>query len=149
MSIGKKLQKLLRIQEIPEIDLAKHLGISPARLSNYLSDRSEPDLATLEKAAKYLSVSLSYFTYPLDMQDQLCQSITLGCIEDIHTSLVNHQRLVDYLIFEIAELNAGTMLNADIYAYMLELSNAHVDDICKEIEECIMKERKRILEVAS
>ena len=149
MSIGKKLQELLRIQEIPEIDLAKHLGISPVRLSNYLSDKNEPDIAMLEKAAKYLSVSLNYFTYPLDMQEEHCQSITLGYVEDVHISLNNHQRLVDYLIYEIAELNAGTLSNAGIYAYMLELSNAHVEEICKEIEECILKERKRILGVGS
>ena len=149
MSIGKKLQELLKIQEISEIDLAKHLGISPTRLSDYLNDTREPSFEMLNKAANYLSVSLNYFAYPVDMQEQYCHGITLGHIEDIHSTLNNHQKLVDYLIYEIADLSGETLDNSRIYAYMLELSNTHIEEICKELDNYILKERKRILGVAS
>lgn len=60
--IGKKLKYLLKSTKRKQIDLAKYLGISPSRLSNYLSDKREPDLDMLAEMAKYLSVDLNYFS---------------------------------------------------------------------------------------
>ena len=60
--IGKKLKELIKQQNIKQIKLAKYVGISPSRLSNYLSDKREPDLDMLAKMAKYLNVDLNYFT---------------------------------------------------------------------------------------
>lgn len=60
--IGKKLKELITQKSIKQIKLAKYLGISPSRLSNYLSDKREPDLEMLAKMAKYLGVDLNYFT---------------------------------------------------------------------------------------
>jgi transcriptional regulator with XRE-family HTH domain len=60
--IGKKLKELIVRREIRQIKLADYLGISPSRLSNYLSDKREPDLEMLAKMAKYLGVDLNYFT---------------------------------------------------------------------------------------
>lgn len=60
--IGKKLKELIKERNIKQIKLAKYVGISPSRLSNYLSDKREPDLEMLAKMAKYLGVDLNYFT---------------------------------------------------------------------------------------
>ncbi len=60
--IGKKLKELIKVRNIKQIKLAKYVGISPSRLSNYLSDKREPDLEMLAKMAKYLNVDLNYFT---------------------------------------------------------------------------------------
>ena len=60
--IGKKLKYLLKSTKKKQIDLAKYLGISPSRLSNYLSDKREPDLDMLAEMAKYLNVDLNYFS---------------------------------------------------------------------------------------
>ena len=60
--IGKKLKELIKMRNIKQIKLAKYVGISPSRLSNYLSDKREPDLEMLAKMAKYLNVDLNYFT---------------------------------------------------------------------------------------
>jgi transcriptional regulator with XRE-family HTH domain len=70
--IGKKLKDLIRSRGIRQIKLAKFLGISPSRLSNYLSDKREPDLEMLSKMAKYLDVDLNYFSntfYPQSIEN--------------------------------------------------------------------------------
>lgn len=59
--IGKKLKHLLKANERRQIDLAKHLGISPSRLSNYLSDKREPDFEMLSEMAYFLGVDMNYF----------------------------------------------------------------------------------------
>ena len=85
----------------------------------------------------------------MDIQEQPCLGVTFGCIESIHNALDSHQRLVDYLIYEVSELSEETIDNRHIYAYMLELSNSRIEDICTELDEFIMKERKRIFRVES
>ena len=59
--IGKKLKSLLKSTGKRQIDLARHLGISPSRLSNYLSDKREPDFQMLTEMAYFLGVDLNYF----------------------------------------------------------------------------------------
>ncbi|MDR2869534.1 MAG: helix-turn-helix transcriptional regulator [Deferribacteraceae bacterium] len=60
--IGKKLKELIKKRNIKQIVLAKHVGISPSRLSNYLSDKREPDLDMLAKMAKFLGKDLNFFS---------------------------------------------------------------------------------------
>lgn len=59
--IGKKLKALLKSTGKRQVDLARHLGISPSRLSNYLSDKREPDFEMLTEMAYFLGVDLNYF----------------------------------------------------------------------------------------
>ncbi|MDR2869285.1 MAG: helix-turn-helix domain-containing protein [Deferribacteraceae bacterium] len=59
--IGRKLKELLKSTNTKQIKLAEHAGISPSRLSNYLSEKREPDLELLAIMAKYLHVDLNYF----------------------------------------------------------------------------------------
>lgn len=60
--IGKKLKGLLSSSGKRQVDLARHLGISPSRLSNYLSDKREPDFEMLTEMAYFLGVDLNYFS---------------------------------------------------------------------------------------
>lgn len=60
--IGKKLKELIRQRGIKQVELARYVGISPSRLSNYLSDKREPDLEMLARMAKFMSVDLNYFS---------------------------------------------------------------------------------------
>ncbi len=57
--IGKKLKYLIKSTKHKQIDLAKYLGISPSRLSNYLSDKREPDFAMLAQMVKFLGSDLN------------------------------------------------------------------------------------------
>ena len=59
--IGKKLKAVLKSAGKRQVDLARHLGISPSRLSNYLSDKREPDFEMLTEMAYFLGVDLNYF----------------------------------------------------------------------------------------
>ena len=61
--IGKKLKGLLKQTGKRQIDLARHLGISASRLSNYLSDKREPDFQMLSEMAYFLGVDLNYFFF--------------------------------------------------------------------------------------
>jgi transcriptional regulator with XRE-family HTH domain len=61
--IGKKLKELLQSTNTKQVQLAKFIGISPSRLSNYLADKREPDLVMLSKMAHYLNVDLNYFAH--------------------------------------------------------------------------------------
>ncbi|MDR2400891.1 MAG: helix-turn-helix domain-containing protein [Deferribacteraceae bacterium] len=77
--IGKKLKDLIRNRGIRQIKLARFLGISPSRLSNYLSDKREPDLEMLSKMAKYLEVDLNYFSntfYPQSVEHKRSSKAT-------------------------------------------------------------------------
>lgn len=62
MTIGKKLAQLMYSHNVKEMVLAKHLGISPTRLNNYINDKSTPNMDLLANIASYFSVELSYFT---------------------------------------------------------------------------------------
>ncbi|MBQ3033819.1 MAG: helix-turn-helix transcriptional regulator [Deferribacterales bacterium] len=57
--LGKRLRKFIRNLKVKQVELAEHLGISPSRLSNYLSDKREPDFVMLIEMVKYLGTDLN------------------------------------------------------------------------------------------
>lgn len=59
--IGTKIKTLLRLRGKKQVELCRALGLSPSRLSNYISGSREPDLETLSKIANYLGKPLDYF----------------------------------------------------------------------------------------
>ncbi|WP_022852064.1 helix-turn-helix transcriptional regulator [Limisalsivibrio acetivorans] len=61
--IGEKLRRLIKRKGIKQVDVCRAVGLSPSRLSNYLSGSREPDLETLSKIARFLEVKLDYFAY--------------------------------------------------------------------------------------
>lgn len=61
--LGNKIRKLIKKKGIKQIDVCRAVGLSPSRLSNYLSGSREPDLETLSRLARFLEVKLDYFAY--------------------------------------------------------------------------------------
>lgn len=61
--LGNKIRKLIKRKGIKQIDVCRAVGLSPSRLSNYLSGSREPDLETLSRIARFLEVKLDYFAY--------------------------------------------------------------------------------------
>jgi transcriptional regulator with XRE-family HTH domain len=61
--IGEKLRRLIKRKGIKQVEVCRAVGLSPSRLSNYLSGSREPDLETLSKIARFLEVKLDYFAY--------------------------------------------------------------------------------------
>ncbi len=59
--LGRKLKVLLKSANCKQLDLARHLDISPSRLSNYLSDKREPSFDMLVEIAKFLNVDMNFF----------------------------------------------------------------------------------------
>lgn len=59
-TFGERLRDLLYERKIPQISFAKKLGISRARLNNYLADRSEPSQKTLIQIADLLKINADY-----------------------------------------------------------------------------------------
>lgn len=59
-TFGECLRDLLYERKISQISFAEKLGISRARLNNYLADRSEPNQATLIAIADLLNVNTDY-----------------------------------------------------------------------------------------
>lgn len=59
-TFGERLRSLLYERKISQISFAEKLGISRARLNNYLADRSEPNQATLINIADLLKINTDY-----------------------------------------------------------------------------------------
>lgn len=103
--IGKKLKELIKEQKVKQMKLAKYLGISPSRLSNYLSDKREPDLDMLAKMAHYLNVDLNYFSeIDFNMTDR-----KYGLAEEAMTLTDNsaeYNRLPDVASIPVCSINS-------------------------------------------
>lgn len=61
--IGEKLRRLIKRKGIKQVEVCRAVGLSPSRLSNYLSGSREPDLETLSRIARFLEVKLDYFAF--------------------------------------------------------------------------------------
>ena len=61
--IGERLRRLIKKRGLKQVEVCRAVGLSPSRLSNYLSGSREPDLETLSKIARFLDVRLDYFAY--------------------------------------------------------------------------------------
>ena len=61
--ISSKLKSLIASRNIVQKDMAVALGISPSRLSNYITGKREPSHMMLIMIAKYLQIDVNYFTH--------------------------------------------------------------------------------------
>lgn len=61
--ISSKLKSLITSRVIVQKDMAVALGISPSRLSNYITGKREPSHMMLIMIAKYLQIDVNYFTH--------------------------------------------------------------------------------------
>lgn len=57
---GKKVYELRTYKGLTQLDLAKHLGISPSMVSGWEIGRLEPNLNLLLKIANFFDVSIDY-----------------------------------------------------------------------------------------
>ncbi len=148
MPIGKKLREFLKIQGMKEHKLAEYLGISPERLSSYPHRKRESDTDIPDNEDKPLPADQDGLTRdPQSVRECNCEGLTIGFIEDMLCILSNHHRLADYLTCNIGELSTETLDDKDVYAYALGLSNDRIEKLCKELDDCILAERRRILEI--
>jgi transcriptional regulator with XRE-family HTH domain len=60
--LGIRLRTAIKHKGVKQIEVCKAVGLSPSRLSNYLSGSREPDFNTLCRVAAYLKKPLEYFS---------------------------------------------------------------------------------------
>jgi transcriptional regulator with XRE-family HTH domain len=58
--IGKRLRALREKKGLKQIDIANVLGVSRTTYTQYETEKSEPDLATVAKLAEYFNCSTDY-----------------------------------------------------------------------------------------
>ena len=61
-----RLAEIMEQTHTRQSDLADYLGMSRAAVSQYISGKREPDIATLTKIAKFFNVSLDYLAGRVD-----------------------------------------------------------------------------------
>ena len=61
ISIGRKLRILRKEKRMTQQELADHLGIKRATISNYEIGRRSPHLSELRRISEYFGVGLDYF----------------------------------------------------------------------------------------
>ncbi len=74
--ISSKLKSLIISRDIVQKDMAEALGISPSRLSNYITGKREPSHMMLIMVAKYLQIDVNYFTHDGSSQSYLDRDVT-------------------------------------------------------------------------
>jgi transcriptional regulator with XRE-family HTH domain len=58
--IGKRLRALREEKGLKQIDIAKMLGVSRTTYTQYETEKSEPDLATVAKLAEFFDTTTDY-----------------------------------------------------------------------------------------
>ena len=58
--IGKRLRALRKEKGLKQIDIANVLGVSRTTYTQYETEKSEPDLATVAKLAEFFKVTTDY-----------------------------------------------------------------------------------------
>ncbi len=131
MSIGTHIKALLKERKIKQIALAKYLGMSPSRLSNYLSDKREPGFETIHKIAEYFNINMEYFAagvkskninYPV--QEEVIHSDTLKSTatvpyKRIHAKVRSRpERMVEIDPFLLGGLDLSSLVIFKITANM-------------------------------
>lgn len=58
--VAERLKELLEAEKLSQYALAKHLGISPSTVCNWLNGKKEPSIESLWKLADYFDVSVDY-----------------------------------------------------------------------------------------
>ncbi len=58
--IGKRLRALREGKGLKQVDIAKMLGVSRTTYTQYETEKSEPDLATVAKLAEFFNTTTDY-----------------------------------------------------------------------------------------
>lgn len=74
---SEKMRTLIKEKGMKQIDVCKALGLSPSRLSNYLSGNRMPSIEILSNFSAYLGVSLEYFNTIPNPSDEIDENESL------------------------------------------------------------------------
>lgn len=72
--IGTKIKILRKRRDLSQAEMAHHLGISRATVSNYETNRRAPSIHELRRISEWLGVSLDYFGVEAD--DEVFEFLT-------------------------------------------------------------------------
>lgn len=56
--MGEKIEKIMKEKNIPQVELAKHAGVSEAFISYVLKDMKMPSVPVLKRIAEKLGVTM-------------------------------------------------------------------------------------------
>lgn len=59
MSVGKNIRKFRKLNKLTQEELANKLGVSDKTISSWEVDRTEPDIGTVQKLARYFGCDIS------------------------------------------------------------------------------------------
>ena len=79
--------KSLITRQSSQKQVAKDIGISPQTLSNYINDKTEPDITTLKLLAKYFHTTVDYLI-----------GFNVPHLIDKSTLSQEHQALIDKIV---------------------------------------------------
>lgn len=74
---SERMRTLIKEKGMKQIDVCKALGLSPSRLSNYLSGNRMPSIEILSNFSAYLGVSLDYFNTIPNPSDEIDEKESL------------------------------------------------------------------------
>ena len=74
---SERMRTLIKEKGMKQIDVCKALGLSPSRLSNYLSGNRMPSIEILSSLSAYLGVSLDYFNTIPNPSDEIDEKESL------------------------------------------------------------------------
>lgn len=94
-SFGERLRRLRKNKDLSQEDVAITLGYSRVQVSNWEIERSEPDLETLNKLARFFGVTIDYLTCRADNTEELVPSS--NSLLDSSTTYLNKPALDEIL----------------------------------------------------
>lgn len=74
---SERMRTLIKEKGMKQIDVCKAVGLSPSRLSNYLSGNRMPSIEILSNFSAYLGVSLDYFNTIPNPSDEIDEKESL------------------------------------------------------------------------
>lgn len=75
MDIGKRLKEIRISKGLLQKDVAKSIGISKARLSNYEMNKRKPSIEIIAKISRFYNVSVDYLLFLIDSSDQVVREM--------------------------------------------------------------------------
>lgn len=116
MSIGERMAKLRKDEDLGQKVLADVLNVSVATVSNYENDFHAPDLQTLIKIAKFYDVTVDYLLELSDsrvnseiMSQKFVNDVTYANVLSKLKALspINRLHLLSYLDYLVQSKNKG------------------------------------------
>lgn len=65
--IAQRITELLKAYNLTQYSLAKHIGISPSAVCNWLNGKKEPSIESLWKLSEFFDVSIDYLVGKTDI----------------------------------------------------------------------------------